>query len=84
MSNNNIRGPRNAAARYSPGPERCRPIQKRGMRRGADVRELHGSAKPKQAARSECDAVERSAAKALCRSLPQANGEELAAKGRQL
>jgi len=33
-----------------PAPERFCPIQKRGMRRVADVREPHGSAKPKQAA----------------------------------
>jgi len=61
-----------------------RPVQKRGRRRVADVREPHGSAKPKRAARNECDAVERSEAKALCHSLPQADGEELAAKGRQV
>jgi len=54
------------------------------MRRVADVREPHGSAKPKQAARNECDAVERNEAKALCRSPPQAGGEELAAKGGQV
>jgi len=54
------------------------------MRRVADVREPHGSAKPKQAARSKSDAVERSEAKALCHSLPQADVEELAAKGGQV
>ena len=48
------------------------------------MREPHGSAKPKQAARNECDAVERSEAKALCRSPPTAGGEELAAKGGQV
>ena len=40
--------------------------------------------KPKQAARSKSDAVERSEAKALCRSPPTAGGEELAASGGQV
>jgi len=72
------------SANWHSGRERCRPIQKRGRRREADVREPHGSAKPKRAARSKSDAVERSEAKALCRSLPQADGEELAAFGGQV
>ena len=52
---------------------------KRGMRRGADVNELLCGSK---GARSKCDAGERSAAKALCRSAKR--DEELAAGGGQV